>query len=323
MAITDRSNIAALIDQENQNKLWEEAAKESFALRHATKVPMSSDTMKLRQVLSVNTPGVFLNGDSARKPTYNMDFENKTLTAEEIAGNYVFEEASLEDSSFDLLGQARKFAAEKIALAVDYAVFRDVGSPASWADGLSVGATAASQVVDLANYTGGAAADDDLARAYSDLLGLVEDNDHNASAILARTSQKRALRTLRDGNGAFIYDGVSRQLWDTPVEYVDNGSFGANVADSVQAITGDFSKAVIGIRTAVEFKLLTEATLTEDVVITNGTDPDQTVRQVAYSLAEQDLLAIRFRVRLAFQVMTPSSTVGGVNPYPFAVMIAA
>ena len=330
MAITARSNIAALIDQENQNLIWEEAAKESFALRHLTKVAMSSDTMKLRQVLSVNTPGAFLNGDTARKPSYNMDFENKVITAEEVAGIYVFEEASLEDTSFDLMGQARKFAAEKIALAVDYAVFRGVGAPASWADGLHEGAVAASQVIDLADAAyDGSGPGKDLATAYNDLLGLVEDNDHTPNLVLVRPSQKRALRNLRDLNGNPVYSvtlqggDAGRQIWDTPMEYVDNGSFGAPGADSLVAITGDFSKGVLGIRTAVEWKLLTEATITKDTTITNGTDPDQVVREVDYSLAEQDMLGLRFRVRLGFQVMTPSSTVGGVNPYPFATMISA
>ena len=69
------------------------------------------------------------------------------------------------------------------------------------------------------------------------------------------------------------------------------------------ALVGDASKVVIGIREDVQVKLLTEATVG------------------GINLAEKDMVALRFKFRVAFATAYSTARVGGaVTDYPFAII---
>ncbi|SUQ39614.1 hypothetical protein CNEONATC25_00042 [Clostridium neonatale] len=89
----------------------------------------------------------------------------------------------------------------------------------------------------------------------SNAMGLVEDNKYNCSNILMGTSQKKVLRALSNDSS---YKGAITlsSAYDTPIEYVRNWDDTKSLA-----ITGDFSKAIIGTRKNIDYEILREATI--------------------------------------------------------------
>ncbi|MBQ4017419.1 MAG: phage major capsid protein [Oscillospiraceae bacterium] len=77
-------------------------------------------------------------------------------------------------------------------------------------------------------------------------------------------------------------------------------------------IAGDFSQLVYSIRQDVTYKVLTEATIV-----------DPTTREVVYSLAQQDMVALRAVMRMGWEIPNPVSAYrSDLQSYsPFAVYI--
>jgi len=119
----------------------------------------------------------------------------------------------------------------------------------------------------------------------------VEDNKYNCSNVLMSTTQKKVLRKLSNDNN---YKGAISltSAYDTPIEYVRNWDNAKSIA-----ITGDFSKAVVGTRDGMTYEILKEAT------IVSGTGENaETI-----NLAQRDMIAIKATIRLGFLVAEPKA----------------
>jgi HK97 family phage major capsid protein len=260
--------------------------------------------------------GAWIDGDTGRKPTLDMGWANKFLEAEEIAGIIPIPENVLDDADIDLWAEVRPRIAEYVGYHLDLAVFLGVNAPPSFSDSLYEGAVAAGNVLDLSTYLalGTQAQGYDLGGAYNELMGLVEDDGWDANIVYSKKTMRRRLRNLRDGNGNLIYSDnlkgseAAASIWGTDLQFLPNGALDANA--NVLGIAGDRSKAILGIRQDIEFKFLDQATLTDG----QG--------NVTVSLAEQDMVALRFKMRAGFQVADPMTWEGGAGAYPFAVLVA-
>jgi HK97 family phage major capsid protein len=321
MAEITRAEALALMAEERVTEIWQESAKTSQALSFFRTVPMGKKEKIipfLEAFPATPSGGPFINGDTGRKPTLDMSWALKTMVAEEIAGIVPVPENVLADADIDIWGEVRPRIGEYVALAVDAAVFGGVNAPASWPTGGLVGvATTAGNVLDLSTYlatAGGQAAGIDLAGAYSELLGLVEDDGFDADLVVASRAQRRRLRNLRDGDGNPVYStslrnsGGAPQIWDTDLGFWASGN-ASPVASNVHAVALARKYAIIGLRSDMEFKLLDQATLTDGA------------GNVTVSLAEQDMLALRFKIRLGFSYMDPTTIEAGAGASPFAVMV--
>ena len=93
------------------------------------------------------------------------------------------------------------------------------------------------------------------------------------------------------------------------MDFPMNGSWDA---DRALMIAGDFSQLVYSIRQDVTYKILTEATIV-----------DPTSREVVYSLAQQDMVALRAVMRLGWEIPNPVSAFrANLADYsPFAVLV--
>lgn len=330
MAEITRADALALISQQDMSEIWQEVPKFSAAMRTFKHVPMTKNQARLKvlDVLpSAPSGGAFVNGDTGRKPTLDMAWADKYLVAEEIAGIVPIPENVLDDSDVDLWGQVRPRIAEYVGFNLDLAVFLGTGAPASWPDSLVEGSIAAANSLDLSTYLASGTQDDgiDLGGAFNELMGLVEDDGFDANIIWTKKTMKRSLRNLRDMNGNPIYaaglkgseEGPS--IWGVDLDYIDNGS----LADTSKlAITGQRENAILGIRSDMEFKFLEESTLTEDVEVTIPGGGSRIIKAVVASLAEQDMIALRFKMRVGFQIADPTTMEGGAGAYPFAVLVA-
>lgn len=319
MAEITRADALALISEQDMGELWQDAAKQSLALQTFRKVRMTKQQAKVRVLDALPAApggGAWIDGDTGRKPTLDMGWANKFLQAEEIAGIVPIPENVLDDADMDIWGEVRPRIAEYVGYHLDLAVYLGINAPASFGDSLYEGAVAAGNVLDLSDYLGlGTQAQGyDIGGAFSEVIGLVEDDGFSANTIWTKRSVKRRMQNLRDGNGNLIYSESLRnnetvpQIWGVDTYMADNNSLAAQ--GNLNAIVGDRSRAVLGIRQDIEFKFLDQATLTDG----QG--------NVLVSLAEQDMIALRFKMRAGFTVADPMTWEGGAGGYPFAVLVA-
>jgi hypothetical protein len=119
------------------------------------------------------------------------------------------------------------------------------------------------------------------------------------------------LRSAQDKLPIFVRDMANKTGYTLDGETIffpKNGAFDPTTA---LLISGDFNNAVYSIRQDITYKLLSEATLYD----TDGTTP-------LYRLAEQDMVALRVVIRLAWQVPNPITQLQSDEDlrYPFAVL---
>lgn len=325
MAEITRNDVLSTMATEWAPEIWKDVERTSAAMRTFRTIPMGKRE-KIIPFLDVlpATPstGPFVNGDTGIKPTYNMAWANKVMTAEEIAGIVPIPENVLADADeLDIWGEVRPTIVSYVARSIDAAVFSGTWAPASWPTGGLVGvATAAGNVLDYSTWVGANTQADgyDLAGAFNELLGLVEDDGFSAEQIYSKKNQRRLLRNLRDQEGRPVLTtslADSQQvssIWSTPTEWLDNGI----LESTTRAVAADPRYAIIGRRSDMEWKMLDQATLTQMVSIGG-----ESVRAVAVSLAEQDMIGLRFKIRLGFSYMDPTTWEGGNGASPFAVMV--
>ena len=205
-------------------------------------------------------------------------FEYPTLKACKLAVIVPVTREKINDTIISVMGEVQQAMADAFASAIDKACIFGVDSPF---DTNLITAIGTQKITATSNL------DDDLSNA----MGLVEDNKYNCSNILIGTSQKKVLRALANDNS---YKGAItlQSAYDTPIEYVRNWD-----DTKALAITGDFSKAVVGTRENMTYEILKEAT------IESGTgESKETI-----NLAQRDMIAIKATIRLGFLVADPKA----------------
>lgn len=160
----------------------------------------------------------------------------------------------------------------------------------------------------------------DLGFTVASAMSLVEDDGFTPTQVWAHRRLNQAFRVLRDANGQLLYlpnytadrtqAGASGSLWGMNVDVAQNDAFEAGNAGTTLAIVGDAQKAILGLRQDMEMKLLDQAVLTDGA------------GNIIYSLAEQDMVALRVKVRYGFQIADPTTLLGGASASPFAVINA-
>jgi HK97 family phage major capsid protein len=304
MADISRSEALALINQQNMAEIFQQVAEQSAAMRTFRTVRMSAKQARMPVIDALPTAG-FVNGDTGTKATAQQVWASKTLEAEEIAVIVPIPENVFDDTAFNVWAEVRPRIAEAVGAVIDAAVFFGTNSPASWADSLVEGAIAAGNT-----YTRGTSTVD-LAEDLNQTIALVEADGFDPNIVYAARYLRSSLRGLRDDNGQPIYssnlrrDGGTDAIYGIDLDWVTNGAWDATDAD---AIVGDRSKAILGIRQDITFKILDQATLTDGA------------GNIVFSLAEQDMIALRAKFRAGFQVADPTTIEGGSGAYPFAVL---
>lgn len=310
MADISRADALALINEQNSSEIFQEAAQSSAALRAFRTMPMTSKQKRMPIIDALPTAG-FVTGDTGRKPTTEMVWANKQMEAEEIACIVPIPENVFDDSEFDIWAEVRPRIAEAFGKALDAAVFFGTGKPASWPEALVPGAIAAGNSVSRAAIEV-AGPGNDLAESFNQLMGVVEADGFDPDTIFSPRTLRVAMRGLRDENGSPLFAPIqgsltTAQFYGGNLEWVRNGSWNNATA---QALAGQTDHAIIGLRQDITYKILTEATLTDGA------------GNVVFSLAEQDMIALRCKMRVGFQVADPTTIEGGSSAYPFAALVA-
>lgn len=308
MADISRADALALLARQDINEIVKPEAAQSAALAAFRTIRMSAGVARMPVLAALPSAGFVTDTNSTDatgvKPTSKVSWTNKELVAEEIAVIVPVHENTLADANFDIWGEVRPLVAQEFGRVLDAAIFFGVNKPATWLDpALVPGAIAAGNTV--VEGTGV-----DLAEDFNEAFGLVEDDEFDVNSAFTGRFLRRSLRGLRDEVGQPIYldalrsDGSTASIYGQDLRYLTNGGWDREEAI---AMVGDSSKVVLGIREDVQVKLLDQATL--------GTGVNQ------INLAERDMVALRFKFRVAFATAWSNARPGGEETdYPFAVI---
>lgn len=310
MADITRADALALLATQEINEIVKPELAQSAALSSFRTVRMSKGTARMPVLATLPTAGFVTDGaaneSSGVKPTSKVTWTNKELIAEEIAVIIPIHENTLADSEFDIWGEVRPLVSQELGRVLDAAVFFGTNKPSTWTDpALIPGAIAAENYI-VEGFLPDGTASLDLAEDFNEAFGLVEDDGFDVNVAFTDRFLRRRLRGLRDADGQPIYldgirrDGSTPEIYGQPLNYLRNGGWDRDVAT---ALVGDKDAVVIGIREDVQVKMLTEATVG------------------GINLAERDMVALRFKFRVAFATAFSRARIGGsVTDYPFAII---
>jgi len=316
MADITRADALALLARQDINEIIKPDAAQSAALAAFRTIRMSAGVARMPVLSAIPTAGWVTQGDASEatgiKPTSKVSWTNKELVAEEIAVIVPVHENTLADSNFDIWGEVRPLVSQEFGRILDAAVFFGTNKPATWIDpALVPGAIAAGNYQVVGEGDGTAGGRTDLVADFNEVFGIVEDNEFDVNSAFTGRFLRRSLRGLRDDDGQPIYldavrsDGSTASIYGQDLRYLTNGGWDRSAAT---ALVGDSSKVVLGIREDVQVKLLDQATI--------GTGANQ------INLAERDMVALRFKFRVAFATAYSTARIGGSpEDYPFAVLV--
>lgn len=302
--IIDRTGAASLIPTQYSNEIMQDAVEESAVLRMARRLPNMTSSMLSIPVLNSLPHAYFVNGDTGLKQTTKAYWSNKQITAEEIAVIVPVPDAVLADSQFDIWSQIRPLVRQAFGQVIDAAILHGTNKPASWPAGIVAEATSKGNVI--------TSTDD----GFKDIMGagglisLVEEDGFIVNGYMGSLKSRAHLRGITDQNGQPLFrngmtGGTDYLLDGQRIEFPRNGSM---TNDGPLLIAGDWDKLVYAIRQDIT------VTKTNQGVITDADG------KVVYNLYQQDMTALRFVMRLGWQLPNAANALGIADAYPFAVL---
>lgn len=304
--IIGRDNLSGLIPEPITREIIQGVTQGSAVLQMGRRLPNMTSKTQSMPVLDMLPTAYWVDSDTGIKQTTKMAWSKKRITAEELAVIVPIPEAVLDDSNYDIWGEVRPRLVEAFGQKVDEAILFGVDKPASWRDSILDTATAAGAVVTASGDT------------FTDLLGVdgviakVEESGFPATGIMAAVKLRAILRGLKDTTGQPVFksdmQGATQYAVDgIPLSFPMNGAFDPTKA---LAFAGDFSQLVYAIRQDVTYKILDQATII-----------DPATKEVIYSLAQQDMIALRAVMRLGWEIPNPINAFqsDGTKRSPFSV----
>ena len=305
-SLIDRTDATPLMPEEASRQIIQALPQQSAALRLFRQVTMSRAQQRM-PVLAALATAYFVGSDTGLKQTTEITWQNKYLNAEELAVIVPVPQAVLDDSDFDIWGEVRPRLVEAFGRALDAAIFFGTNKPSTWPDDIVTAANSAGNKISLG--TGDLV---DKIGADSGVMAAVEADGFDVNFFVGATSVKAKLRGLRTSEGALIFQpsltaGTPSSLYGQPLEFPQNGAWDATKA---LLICGDRTMGIIGMRQDIQVRLLDQA------VIQDGAGA------IIYNTAQQDIVALRATMRVAFQVANPITNLQPTeaNRYPFAVL---
>ncbi len=305
--IINREQAEALIQEQLVETIFQDAPKSSVFMSLARKLPNMTSKQTRIPVLDVLPTAYWVNGDTGFKQTSHQAWDNRYLTAAELAVIVPIPEAVLDDASFDIMGEIQPRVIEAIGQRVDSAVIFGINRPEDWqSDIITVARNAGNNVTPVDG------------KMYDNLLGVggvwakVEDDGYDVSGAIAAINMKSQLRGIKDdaGRPIFVTDmqgSTPFAISGTPLTFPKNGSFDKSVA---QIVVGDFSQAVYAIRQDITVKILDQ-----------GVIQDPATKAIIYNLAQQDMIALRIVFRMGWALPNPATRMNGDRSgCPFAYL---
>jgi hypothetical protein len=264
------------------------AEQESAVLALGNSVVMPAGVVSV-PVVSVAPTAVFTAGPGGRKPTTTIEWTAERLEPAEIALTLYIPDAYLNDAGFPVWDSVRGEVAKAIGVALDAAVLYGTNAPASYpAGGIAALAGAAQSGTDALDAI-------DKAASVIEGTGLIPDG------IAAGAAIGSALRAAYRDVMALPSETPTPNVYGMPVQRTP--AWDATHGD---ALVGDWTKLLVGIREDITFEL------SSDAVLTDGAG------NVVISAFESDVTAARCFMRVAVAIAQPVQPDGSGVVTPFA-----
>jgi len=304
-AITRQTSDDPLVPTPVSAQIIEEMPTSSFLLQRAAQVKMSTKSQR-QPVLDVLPLAYWVAGDTGMKQATTVEWKNVTLIAEELAVIVPIPEAYLDDVQVPIWDEVRPRIVEALGHKIDSAGIFGVDKPASWPADVYHSAIAAGNTI-----TQGTGAD--FGVDVTLLNEMIATDGFAVNGFASRPGLRWRLTGLRSEQGIPIYqanmqDGAGPgNLYGYPLSEVINGSWDATKAE---LIAGDWSKCIVGMRQDISWKIFDQG------VISDGDG------KVVLNLMQQDSVALRVTMRLAFATSNPVTTLApnSATRFPFGVV---
>lgn len=301
MSMIKKSDAYALFEPDVMSEIMEGTIKQSAVLQMFRRLPnMTTNKTKMR-VLDSLPMAYWVDADTnnGRKKLTKMAWDNKFITAEELAVIVPIKEDVLDDADYDIWADVRPRLVEAFGKAIDNAILTGVNKPNGFRLDLLSSVLNAGAVV-----TQGA--DQTLYSAINDAMVKVEESGYNPTGLVGGVGVKGQFRMMLDQTGQPI---AGTEIGNLPKFYVDNGSWDK---DKAMMVVGDFSQAVYAIRQDITYKILDQAVI-----------QDPATGEILYNLAQEDMVALRVVMRLGWEIPNP---INALNPdeatrFPFASIV--
>jgi HK97 family phage major capsid protein len=311
----------ALVPEDMSTAIIQELPTKSAAMTLMRRANLSSKTERM-PVLDVLPVAYWVGGDTGMKQTSMQAWKNVTLVVEEAATIVPVPEAYLDDAAIPIWSEVQPRMVEALGALIDAAVLFGAGKPATWGTDIYTAARASGNIVQDGYTDDGTTAADDFGQTVTALGDLMSQTGYNMNGFAARPGLNWKLMGIRSsGSGVPIFypgqplsdgSGLSNPtLYGYPAPMIDNGAWDASKA---QLLGGDWGKAIIGVRQDITFKLFTEGVISND----SG--------QVLLNLMQQDAVAMRLVMRLAYATVNPQTIMGQkagksiTQRFPFGVV---
>lgn len=316
MADMSREDVATLIEQEYGPTIvgfsTEGSAVIAAATAHGMVVRMGSKVRNMPVAAALPTAGWVTESTTTAagtKPTSKIRWENRVLVAEEVAVILPIHENVVADASEDVLLPMARLGGMALAVKLDRAVLFGTEKPASWTSpGLLPAAIAAGQTTQVSVTPG----INDLYGAFNISAGEMADDGHDPGRAFAPRGLRFRMRNIRGVDGQVIV-GAASVVGENDINGIDttwirsaDGSGPTWNRALAEAIIVDPNRFVIGVRSDIKVKILTEATITTP--------------EGPLNLAEKDMLGIRLTARYAY-VLGTGITSEGVSTVPVHAVI--
>jgi HK97 family phage major capsid protein len=295
-----------LVPEPVSTQIIQEMPAASALLQRAAQVPMSTKTQR-QPVLDVMPIAYFVGGDTGLKQTTAQDWKNVDLIVEEIAAIVPIPEAYLDDAQMPIWDQVRPRLVEAIGAKLDGAGLFGLDKPSTWPTAVYQSAVAAGNAV-----ISGAGAD--FAVDVSTVAEKVAMDGFAVDGFISRPGLTWKLNGIRSTQGVPIYQPNLQgtpggTLYGYPMSELKNGAWDMSEAE---LLMGDWSKAIVGMRQDISFKMFTEGVISDD----DG--------KVILNLMQQDSVAMRVVARFAFATANPATRLNtnSATRSPFGVVQA-
>lgn len=297
MSMITRGNVEALFEPQVQREIIEGVVKQSKAMQMFRRLPnMTTNKTKMRVLDALPmTYWVDADADNGRKKLTKMAWDNKWITAEELAVIVPIKEDVLDDADYDIWADVRPRIEEAMGKAFDEAVFTGKNKPKGFRADLLTSIRNAG-----ATITPG---EKKLYELINEAMVKVEESGYNPTGIVGGVDVKGQFRMMLDTSGQPI---KGTEIDSLPKAYIDNGAWDKSLS---QLIVGDMTQAVYSIRQDVTYKILDQAVI-----------QDPSTGEILYNLAQEDMVALRVVMRLGWEIPNP---INALQPdesvrFPFA-----
>lgn len=267
--------LQGLVPAELRTEIIKDVTEGSVMLQLANVKEMNQPTMQFP--VELDKPGAYVVGEGQKITVDKASWKTIEMTAKKIGVIVPATREALEDGIINIPQEVKASIANAFARKIDECTMFD--STEFYGSGKSIFELAEGTAL---NSTG------NIFEDASNLMGLVEAEDLEPNGFVAPRTLKAAIRN--DKNAALNYvvedkvNGEPARMHGEAIVYSKHFD-----KSKAQLLTGDFDKVYVGILDEIEYKVSDQGTVGD------------------INLFEQDMVAIRATMRVAFLVIKPEA----------------